>query len=98
LGRLFLHLEEFLDEVQETCEDRHDKIEGRDCWNWLEGLDVEKLYQLAMVADCCDEILVSTRGMDAENIDTSTMHTTAVELLDRLDALFNRKQCLEIPG
>ena len=98
LGRLFLHLEEFLDEVQETCEDRHDKIEGRDCWNWLEGLDMEKLYQLAMVADCCDEILVATRGMDAENIDTSTMHTTAVELLDRLDALFNRKQCLEIPG
>lgn len=98
LGRMLLHLEEFLDEVQETCEDRGNSKEGDDCWNWLDGLDDEKLYQLGMLADCADEILMATRAVDTENVDTSTMHTAARNLLNRLDALFNKRQCLEIPG
>ena len=98
LGRMLLHLEEFLDEVQETCDERGNSKEAEDCWNWLDGLDDEKLYQLAMLADCADEILMTTRVMDSEDVDTSTMHSAARELLDRLDALFNKKQCVDIPG
>ena len=89
LGRMLLHLEEFLDLVQETCDMRGDSKEADDCQSWLAGLDEEKLLQLAMLADCSDEILVATRGMDFEDVDTSTMHATARDLLDRLDALFN---------
>ena len=98
LGRMLLHLEEFLDEVQETCDDRGQSTESRDCWDWLGGLDDEKLYQLAMLADCSDEILVATRMVDTEDVDTSTMHDSARALLERLDALFNKKKCLTIPG
>ena len=98
LGRMFLHLEEFLDQVQETCDERGQSKEAEDCWNWLDGLDDEKLYQLAMMADCADEILVATRMVDTEDLDTSVMHDSARELLKRLDALFNKKQCLNIPG
>ena len=98
LGRMLLHLEEFLDEVQETCDDRGQSAEAIDCWEWLGGLDDEKLYQLAMLADCSDEILVATRMVDTEDVDTSTMHDSARALLERLDALFNKKECLTIPG
>ena len=98
LGRMLLHLEEFLDLVQETCDMRGDSKEADDCQSWLAGLDEEKLLQLAMLADCSDEILVATRGMDFEDVDTSTMHATARDLLDRLDALFNKEQCVGIPG
>jgi hypothetical protein len=98
LGRMLLHLEEFLDVVQETCDERTASKEAGDCWDWLAGLDDEKLCQLAMLADCSDEILVATRQVDKEDVDTSMMHNAARALLDRLDALFNKRQCLEIPG
>ena len=98
LGRMLLHLEEFLDEVQETCDDRGASKEAEDCWRWLSTLDEEKLYQLGMLADCSDEILVATRQVDKEDVDTSMMHDAARALLERMDALFNKKQCLEIPG
>lgn len=98
LGRMLLHLEEFLDEVQETCDDRGASKEAEDCWRWLSALDEEKLYQLGMLADCSDEILVATRQVDREDVDTSMMHDAARALLERMDALFNKRQCLEIPG
>lgn len=98
LGRMLLHLEEFLDEVQETCDDRGGSTEAEDCWRWLASLDEEKLYQLGMLADASDEILVATRQVDKEDVDTSMMHDAARALLDRMDALFNKQQCLEIPG
>ena len=98
LGRMLLHLEEFLDVVQETCDDRGGSNEAADCWRWLSALDEEKLYQLGMLADCSDEILVATRQVDREDVDTSMMHDAARFLLERMDALFNKKQCLEIPG
>ena len=90
LGRMLLHLEEFVDEVQETRDDRVQSTEARDCWDWLGGLNDEKLYQLATLADCSDEILVATRMVDAEDVDTSTMQDSARASLERLDALVNK--------
>ena len=98
LGRSLQHLEEFLDVVQETCDERGSSKEGCDCWDWLQGLTNEKMYQLAMLADCSDELLVATREMDQEDLDTGTLHETVNSLLNRLDALFNKKKCLEVPG
>ena len=72
LGRSLQHLEEFLDVVQEICDERGSSKEGCDCWDWLQGLTNEKMYQLAMLADCSDELLVATREMDQEDLDTGT--------------------------
>ena len=94
LGRMLLHLDAFLELMQEVSDERAKSQEGQDCWNWLQGLDQEKLCQLGMLADCADEILVATREVDAEDVDTSTMHKGAKSLLGRLDALFNKRQCL----
>ena len=96
LGRMLLHLEEFLELVQEICDERHESDEGRTCWAWLSDLDEEKVIQLGMLADCADEILVATRNVDTEDVDTSTMHSEATNLLARLDALFNKQQCLKM--
>lgn len=96
LGRMLLHLEEFLELVQEICDERQESDEGRTCWAWLSDLDEEQIIQLGMLADCADEILVATRGVDKEDVDTSTMHSEAMNLLARLDALFNKQQCLKM--
>jgi hypothetical protein len=98
LGRMHIHLDEFLDMVQEVCDERRGTVEGQNCWDWLEGLDNEKIIQLAMVADCSDDVLVATRYVDSEDVDTSTLHDAAYFLLCRLDALFNKKQCLVVEG
>lgn len=98
LGVMLQELDQFLDVAQKIGDQRQGSKEHGDFVDWLRGLDEERLVQLGMIADCSDEMLVSTREVDDENVDTSKMHDAIQGLLCRLDALFNKKACLKLPG
>jgi hypothetical protein len=95
LGRMLLHISPFLDVVQDIITKRSDDA-AADCVQWVESLSEEKLVQLGMLADASDEMLVLTRSLDSEEVDTAGLHEVLESFLANMDGLLNRGKCLEV--
>ena len=94
LGRSVLFIKAFLLTAEQIANERADKVEGRECADFLmSDLDEENLLLLAGMADASDETMIVIRHTDTENLDSSELESEVQNFVSRIKILFEDGLC-----
>jgi hypothetical protein len=89
LGRSVLFCKALLVTAEQIANERRGKPEGQDCLEFMQFISTEVLVQLAMMADCSDEIMMLIRFTDTEEHDPGELQSECANCLARLTKLID---------
>lgn len=98
LAKIVLRLDAVLAVLVDVIRTRRAEPYYRPLVELMDMLSEEMLVQLAMMADCSDEVLVLTRFLDKENYEAAELPRHLLEFSQRTERLFVHGACLEAPG
>ena len=98
LTKLVLRLDAVLAVLVDVIRTRRTEPYFRTVAELMDRLSDEMLLQLAMMADCSDEVLMLTRFLDKETYEAAELPRHLREFSERTARLFVHGACLETPG